>query len=349
MGKIEKEICTLIERNESFVMATILSQTGSTPRLPGTRMLVRNTGEIIGTIGGGLVEAQAMAAAPALLKKGGALIASFDLNTPGTKEGMDMICGGEMQVLMEVVTPSEATLEMFTAFLASVAQGAKAVLVADISGVNDQGGTVRRCLYTASGSLHGDTDMPLSTLKALLEKTGNERSPSIIQTEQGLFLAEPAFSAGTVYLLGAGHVSRQVARLTNMVGFRTIVMDDRAEFANTKRFETAEAVIVTETFDDCLAQFTMDEESYVVILTRGHSHDQTVLEQAIKTRAGYIGMIGSSKKRTAIYDSMVEKGYSRKTLETVHSPIGIAIGGETPEEIAVSIVAELIQERSNKV
>ena len=348
MEKIEKEICTLIERHEPFVMATILSQTGSTPRLPGTRMLVRSTGEIIGTIGGGLVEAQAMEAAPALLKKGGGLIASFDLNKPGTKEGMDMICGGEMQVLMEVVTPSEATLEMFSTFLESVAQGAKAVLVADITGVDEQGGAVSRCLYTEKGTLHGDTGMPRATLETLLEKAGKERSPSIIQTEQGLFLAEPAFSAGTVYLFGAGHVSMQVAKLTHMVGFRTLVMDDRAEFANADRFETAESVIVTDTFDDCLAPFAMDEESYVVILTRGHSHDQTVLEQAIKTDAGYIGMIGSKKKRTAIYDSMAEKGYSRETLETVHSPIGIAIGGETPEEIAVSIVAELIKERSNK-
>ncbi|SCY21009.1 XdhC family aldehyde oxidoreductase maturation factor [Desulfoluna spongiiphila] len=348
MEKIEKEICTLIERNESFVMATILSQTGSTPRLPGTRMLIRKTGDIIGTIGGGLVEAQAMAAAPGLFKKGGALIASFDLNTEGIKEGMDMICGGEMEVLMEVVTPSEPTLAMFSTFLTSVAQGAKAVLVADISGVDNQGGTVRRCLYTAAGSLHGDTTMPLSTLKSLLQQTGNERSPSIIRMETGLFLAEPAFSSGTVYLFGAGHVSRQVARLTHMVGFRTIVMDDRAEFANTDRFETAEAVIVTETFDDCLASFSMDEESYIVILTRGHSHDQTVLEQAIRTEAGYIGMIGSRKKRTAIYESMIEKGYSQEALETVHSPIGIAIGGETPEEIAVSIVAELIKERSSK-
>lgn len=345
--KIEKEICRLIEEDESFVMATILSQTGSTPRLPGTRMIIRGDGEIIGTIGGGLVEADVMAAAPALLKRGGARILFFDLDQAGLKESMDMICGGDMKILMEVITPSASTLEMFKAFLDCMRQGKKGVLAADITGIDENGGEVKRGLYTENGNLHGD-EIPSEALKTLFAQTARERSPSIIEIRERLFLAEPAFSSGVVYLFGAGHVSRQVARLTHMVGFRTVVLDDRAEFANRDRFESAEEIIVTEDFNACLDAFQIEEDSYIVILTRGHSHDQTVLEQAIESQAGYIGMIGSSKKRNTIYDNMVQKGISREALERVYSPIGVSIGGETPEEIAVSIVGELIKKRSGK-
>ena len=345
--KIEKEICTLIEKNESFVMATILSQTGSTPRLPGTRMIVRHDGGIIGTIGGGLVEADVMAAAPALLEKGGARILFFDLDQAGLKESMDMICGGDMKVLMEVITPSASTLAAFNAFLDCAYQGKKGVLAADITGIDETDGTVIRSFYAETGDRYGD-EMPCDALKTLFSQTAKERSPSIIENQERLFLAEPAFSSGVVYLFGAGHVSRQVARLTHMVGFRTVVLDDREEFANRHRFESAEEIIVTEDFNGCFDAFQIEEDSYIVILTRGHSHDQIVLEQAIETRAGYIGMIGSSKKRNTIYDNMAQKGISRKALERVYSPIGVSIGGETPEEIAVSIVAELIQKRAGK-
>ena len=345
--KIEKEICTLIEKNESFVMATILSQTGSTPRLPGTRMIVRHDGGIIGTIGGGLVEADVMAAAPALLEKGGARILFFDLDQAGLKESMDMICGGDMKVLMEVITPSASTLAAFNAFLDCAYQGKKGVLAADITGIDETDGTVIRSFYSETGDRYGD-EMPCDTLKTLFSQTAKERSPSIIENQERLFLAEPAFSSGVVYLFGAGHVSRQVARLTHMVGFRTVVIDDREEFANHDRFESTDEVIVTEDFNACFDAFQIEEDSYIVILTRGHSHDQIVLEQAIETRAGYIGMIGSSKKRNTIYDKMAQKGISRKALERVYSPIGVSIGGETPEEIAVSIVAELIQKRAGK-
>lgn len=348
MNRIEKEMCELIRQEESFVAATILSQSGSTPRLPGTKMIIRKDGSIIGTIGGGLVEAEVMAQAPELLELGGGRIGSFNLDQAGAKDSMDMICGGRMEILMEVITPSVSSERMFEAFLSCVRQGKKGVLAADISGIDEAGGTVRRSFYNGNGSIYGDSDIPRPALENLLAKTGKERSPSLIEEGDGRFLAEPAFSSGNVYLFGAGHVSQQVALLTQMVDFRTIVLDDREEFANPKRFESADEVIVLNRFEDCFKKLSIEEDSYIVILTRGHSHDQTVLEQAIETDAGYIGMIGSSKKRNTIYASMIQKGASEAALRDVYSPIGITIGGETPEEIAVSIVSELIKVRSGK-
>ena len=121
-------------------------------------------------------------------------------------------------------------------------------------------------------------------------------------------------------------------------------MDDRSEFADPERYPEAREVRVLENFDACLADLGADD--YVVIVTRGHLHDRDVLAQALKTGAGYIGMIGSRSKRDAVYRSLLESGYTQADLDRVFCPIGLTIGADTPEEIAVSIVGEMIRVRA---
>jgi xanthine dehydrogenase accessory factor len=157
-------------------------------------------------------------------------------------------------------------------------------------------------------------------------------------------LLEPVFSEPTVYLFGAGHISEQVAPLAKMVDFKVVVIDDREIFANRKRFPDADEVMVSE-FDKCFDRFNMGDSSYIVIVTRGHLYDGIVLEQAVESEARYIGMIGSKKKIRTLYESLMKKGISKEILSRVRAPIGIDINSETPEEIAVSIVAELIMVR----
>lgn len=120
--------------------------------------------------------------------------------------------------------------------------------------------------------------------------------------------------------------------------------DDRAEFANAERYPRAREVSVLDSFADCFDELGSDD--YVVIVTRGHLHDRDVLAQALNTGAGYIGMIGSSRKREGVYRSLLAGGYTEDDLQRVHCPIGLAIGADTPEEIAVSIVAEMIRNRA---
>jgi xanthine dehydrogenase accessory factor len=127
-----------------------------------------------------------------------------------------------------------------------------------------------------------------------------------------------------------------------MVGFRISVCDDRQEFANRERFPEAHQIRILENFAQAFAGLAIGREDFVIILTRGHLHDKTVLAQALRTEAGYIGMIGSRKKRDAIYAALLKEGFDPADIDRVHSPIGLAIGAETPEEIAVSILAELI-------
>jgi xanthine dehydrogenase accessory factor len=139
-------------------------------------------------------------------------------------------------------------------------------------------------------------------------------------------------------------VASQIAPLAARVGFQVVVIDDRAEFADPARFPEAHQVIQAP-FEGLMEQLSVDPASYLVIVTRGHSHDKEVLAQALDTDARYVGMIGSNRKIGIIFNRLREEGISQERLDRVHSPIGIDIGAETPEEIAVSIVAELIEVR----
>ncbi len=162
--------------------------------------------------------------------------------------------------------------------------------------------------------------------------------------EKADVLLEPILSEPTVYLFGAGHVSQQIAPLAKKVLFKVVVIDDREMFANRERFPDSDEILVSE-FEGCFDRLPIDESSYIVIVTRGHLYDGSVLEQAVKTNARYIGMIGSRKKIHILYQQLMKKGISKETLNRVYAPIGLEIHSETPEEIAVSIVAQLIQVR----
>jgi xanthine dehydrogenase accessory factor len=147
-----------------------------------------------------------------------------------------------------------------------------------------------------------------------------------------------------VILCGAGHVSYYIARCAKSVHFRVTVCDDRAEYANAERFPDADEIIVEDierTFD----RIRVDDCSYIVIVTRGHKCDRTVLEQALKTPARYIGMIGSKRKTSTILEKLRDAGVPQEQLDRVYSPIGVSIGAVTPEEIALSIVCELVKIR----
>jgi xanthine dehydrogenase accessory factor len=159
----------------------------------------------------------------------------------------------------------------------------------------------------------------------------------------------PVRKTKTLYCFGAGHVAKPTAHIAALVGFRVVVVDDRAEFSNIERFPDARDVRVIDDFTHALKDFDINGDSFIVIFTRGHMLDRVVLEQALKTNAGYIGMIASRKKIDSIYQALLIEGVTKEELERVHWPIGLDIGAETPEEIAVSIVAELIKERSKQI
>ncbi|MEA3453679.1 MAG: XdhC/CoxI family protein [Candidatus Caldatribacteriota bacterium] len=150
-----------------------------------------------------------------------------------------------------------------------------------------------------------------------------------------------------ILIFGAGHIAVCLSKLAKMVGFRVIIVDERKEFANRARFPEVDQIIIKEA-DKALTNFKITSFTYVVIVTKGHLQDEEALFSVINLDAGYIGMIGSCKKNATVFQRLAKKGISQEELDKIHTPIGIDINAQTPEEIAVSIMAEIIQVRRKK-
>jgi xanthine dehydrogenase accessory factor len=155
---------------------------------------------------------------------------------------------------------------------------------------------------------------------------------------------EPILTSPALYIFGGGHIALALTKMGKLCGFNIAVVDDRADFASAERFPEAE-VILAEDFTKSFPKIKIDKSSYIVIVTHGHQHDEVVLEWAVGTPAKYIGMIGSKTKNETIFTHLRYRGITREQLDRVHAPIGLGIGAQTPEEIAVSILAELIKVR----
>ncbi|MBN1320513.1 MAG: XdhC family protein [Thermoleophilia bacterium] len=334
---------SLLEKGEDFAWVTILDTLGSSPRHAGATMLVKADGSIAGTIGGGPLEARATERALELLKTGGFYIERFDAAQLG------MMCGGGGSLLIERVGSNRSTAqEFFRVLVALLETGRKGWLVTlvpeDAGPENTPGEAVRRCLVGADGSVAGDPVCAPEALQELAKKGGTY--DRILATAPSVTHVQPVGAQGAAYVFGAGHCGEKLAPVLSSLGFFTVVVDDRPDFASPERFPTADRLVVPASFDNVVGTLPIDEESYLVIVTRGHSHDTCVLAQSLGTKARYIGMIGSKKKVADAFRDLSGQGFSGDDLARVHAPIGLSIGAETPEEIAISIAAELIQVRA---
>jgi xanthine dehydrogenase accessory factor len=345
MNMIAQAACDLLESGATFVLATIVGHRGSTPRTSGSKMIVTADGRGIGTIGGGLLEAGVMSRAVELIPQQQSAILPFDLSHD-IVDSMDMICGGQAEVLLDCVSPTAMNRTVFDRWRRMLDERQKGCLLTSVIGSGNRVSTIAHGLVTTAGEVIGD--LPLSEFKrekVLTAAAGSSTLQSLV-FDGAFVVLEPAQRVCTAYLLGAGHVAQATAVLAAMAGFRVSVADDRIEYANRTRFAGIHEIRVLESFNDAFAGLSVGRDDLIVILTRGHLYDKTVLAQALKTDAGYIGMIGSRRKRDAIYATLLNEGFSQADLNRVCSPIGLAIGAETPEEIAVSIVAEMIRHRA---
>jgi xanthine dehydrogenase accessory factor len=205
---------------------------------------------------------------------------------------------------------------------------------------------VRRCLVDATGVITGDEVCPVDTL-AGLAKMGGALDGHTAGDRPGVYV-QAVGVPGTAFVFGAGHCGKSLIPLLSMVGFRTVIVDDRPEFANSERFPDADSIVVPDAFERALSGLPIDEQSYLVIMTRGHLFDRAVLAQALDTNARYVGMIGSGKKIAGTFEALRGAGFGDEALARVHAPIGLDVGAETPEEIAVSIAAEIIRVRRGR-
>lgn len=344
---IARTAIELLERKTAVVLATIISLEGSSPRHIGTKMLIGADGKNYGTIGGSLLEATVIKESRLLLSGSGSKLMHFAL-TGKDANAIGMICGGRAVVLLDYVPATKANLEFFKGWQGAIQRGSKFYFLTHLKEDGNGVNIIGHYILSADGKVTGTGPCSLPDTARLTTELSNLESTAVIQIDDTKIVVDPICKLKSLYCFGAGHVALPTAHIAALVGFRVIILDDRPEYANIERFPDSHSVKVIEEFKRAFSGLEIDSDSFIVIVTRGHQYDREVLEQALQTRAGYIGMISSRKKREAIYNALMAKGVTREQLERVHSPIGIAIGGETPEEIAVSIVAELISERARQ-
>ncbi len=330
---IEKQILSHLQQDKTVALVTIIDKSGSAPRLPGSKMFVEQNGVLHGTIGGGRLEFTAHEAATEVANGSAPILTEYRMRGSGAEGDPDMVCGGIQLVLIERLTP--AMIPMFEQALDCFLDGAKGVWTIDIS-VPEQ---PRRSFVDMrrNSQLMADID-----IKAAMRR----RTTQLIKTAKKSIVIDPLPRCGTVVLIGGGHVSKEVAQLASYVDFDVIVCDDRQEFSNPERFPMARSTHVIKDFKNLFQTIAQEEDYYLLIITRGHNYDQDALAQALQTPARYIGMIGSRSKRAVTYANLRESGFSNADFDRVHCPVGISIGSETPREIAVSILAELIAARA---
>ena len=342
MKPVYKEAANLARSNREFVLATVVNTKGSTPQKPGATLLVRSDGSTVGTLGGGCVEGDIwFAAKEALRERTGPVYKHYYLNEDiAARDGL--VCGGSMYFYIEPFDQS-ASFSTLADEIEAAYEGGPTLAVATV--VNGKRlPTGARLLVRQDGTTEGtlgDATADAKAIKAALAVMPMGKSTQLKTDESDEIFVAGFTSPATVVLVGGGHVNLQVAKIAQMLGFRVMVTDDRPEFANRERFPMAEEFSVAS-YDRGLDSFDITPNTAIVVGSRGHHFDDLALEAAVRTSAAYVGLLGSKRKTIMIYEALMKRGVSPKRLKQVHSPIGLDLGGRSPEEIAVSVMAEVV-------
>ena len=335
-------LVSLLAAGERVALCTLLRLEGSGPRRAGAKMLLREHGESLGTVGGGLLEARTTIWAEEVLRTGCAVCRPFALSLQqASDEGMT--CGGQAEVLVEPLDgTSPATRDFCGEALALLRRGGRGCLVTAIS--EEGAGVAVEHFLVVDGtctavSVAGRT-LPTEILTSAVSV------PTLVERGAVRYFLDPLTSPITVVVFGGGHIAARLVPLCHGLGFRIVVVDDRADFASRDRFPHADELLVVPSFENALQDLHLDAGHYVVIVTRGHGGDQAILRQALRRRPAFIGMIGSRRKRQIIFEALTREGVGAEDLAQVACPIGLPIGAETPDEIAISIAAQLVATRA---
>jgi len=354
---IYSEIISALESEERVMLATIISTSGSTPASAFSKMLIKNSGTgSVGTVGGGCLEADVLEAAKRLYASEKAEILTFKLNEDEFVQGL--ICGGNLEVLVEPVSQSQVGLirrihelriegedtVLATGLRSDATVATKNLILAPKENVilspprADEESEFNQILRFAQD------DMTIGALKERVGKAFARNETQKIKCPRGELILEPIAGTPGLILFGGGHVSRSISKAASLAGFRVTVVDDRSQYANPERFPEASKTLVMD-FHEAVDSLRFKPSTYVLIVTRGHRSDEETLEQVVQKPAKYIGMIGSKRKVLTTFEHLMEHGISEDDVKRVHAPVGLEIGATTAEEIGISIVAQLIAVR----
>ena len=348
MKEVIEEAVRLVQDNQPCVLATVVRTKGSTPQKPGAKLLVRKDGSGVGTLGGGCVEGDIWFAAKEILRrKGGPEYRDYLLNEDiAARDGL--VCGGTMYFFIEPLWDSAEFLPVGEEMLGAYKSGTP-VSVATLVNVGSGRGSMGAKIIlredgSTSGSL-GDAELDNLALDAARRVADMGTNEHIMTANGAEVYAEGFTTPPTLVLMGGGHVAKATYALAHILGYRVYIVDDRPEFANMERFPDAEGTIVVPDYTQGLDQIPINANTFIVVATRGHWFDDLALEAAVRTPAKYVGLLGSRRKTILIYQRLVQLAVPPERLKAVHAPVGLDIGALTPEELAVSIMSEIIMFR----
>lgn len=334
MQKLFSEMKNRLEDNEDLVLVTVVASSGAAPRGAGARMLVGRKGRICGTVGGGAVEFRSIELAKDAIIKRASVVKKFILEK-NQIEDIGMICGGNVTIFFRYLSGGSAALiSLCETALAQFREHKTTWLITELTDGYD--GEIG--LYSEKLGIVGDIAPTIA--RAISGQT------KVFEFESKKYYAEQILSSGFVYIFGGGHVAQELVPVLAHLDFRCIVLEDRPEFASRELFTGATDTRLVN-FENVLEMERVTHDDYIIVLTRGHRFDQTIEEQALRTPAQYIGVIGSRHKKALVEKNIMEHGFTRADLDRVTAPIGLmGIKAETPAEIAISIAGQLIAFRS---
>jgi xanthine dehydrogenase accessory factor len=366
-----QEIIHELQSGETVAMATIVKRKGSVPREVGAKMLVHRGGTISGTVGGGCGEAEVWRSALNVIDTKRPSMVQVDLTEEIAMESQG-VCGGIFDVFVQPwhnsLLSGQPEMQDFASAINAALEGERAVVLASIIAA---GGAWSHCvgqqmLVHENNETLGALRLPdapegltprlfesarkaIATGKPHIENVGATlavaRPAESVKDWAEIFI-EPFVPNPVLLIAGAGHIAAPLASLAHLMNFSVSVTDDRTSFANRERFPTAKQLLVGD-IESTLKNYPITTRSHIVLVTRAHAHDVQGLRAIIDSPAAYIGMIGSQRRVWAVFKLLHEEGVPAEKLSRVRAPIGLDLGGGTPEEIALSIMAEIIKLRHN--
>ncbi|EFW37461.1 XdhC family protein [Treponema phagedenis] len=290
-----------------FVIATIIDKKGSSPREVGASMIVTQNGLAQGTIGGGAIENEAIKKAKSLIEENSSSIEEYIL-TDNTAASIGMVCGGSNKIFLKYIdTKNKIYLEIFNRLIENYKEK-ETKLIFDLERLN--------IFANIDGEIFPNETISGNSFQLLVKDSIK------------------------VFVFGGGHVSKAFVKILDFLKLNSVVVEDRAEFLEEKDFPNSKRILIG--YED-IDTVNITSDDYVCIITRGHTSDSIVLEKVLEKNPQYIGVIGSKRKVALMFKNISDK-YSKTMLDKIHSPIGLDIGAQTPEEIAISIAAEIIGE-----
>lgn len=350
MREVYARMAALEREGRPYAVCTVVRTVGSTPQVVGAKLLVDDLGRLTGTLGGGCVEGDAFVEAKRVIATGETSLREYEL-TEDLAWDTGLVCGGTMWISIE---PGERALRLggrdLLGDVLAASSGGRPVALATLLERKDREVTPKGKLFVETdGARHGtlgDERLDARALKAAVDALRQGTARTIALDDAHELLVEPVLAKPRLVIAGGGHVGTAIARMAALLEYEVTVVDDRDEFASRERFGPGIDVVRADMVE-ALRTLPMGWNTFVVIATRGHKLDTHCLREAVKRDVRYVGLLGSRRKTVLIAKLLRDEGVPEERIRRVHAPVGLDLGGRTPAEIALAVLAEMSMERFN--